>query len=138
MAERVKVLASGLGSEGCAQCPGGAGWRRRRWVRRRSGARWGPSVAARGRLSAAAVQASGARRRARAHLYFAAGSLQPRAGLVLAPPLRHRELVDWPPEKQAHFPPPLSYRAGNFCSRPGAEWRLRGWGGGRDHSLSGF
>lgn len=65
----------------------------------------GPSVAARGRLSAAAVHALGARRRARAHLYFAAGSLQPRAGLVLAPPLRLRELVDWPLEKQAHFSP---------------------------------
>lgn len=62
-------------------------------------------MAARGRLSAAAVHASGARRCARAHLYFAAGSLQPRAGLMLAPPLRHRELVDWPLEKQAHFSP---------------------------------
>ena len=41
-----------------------------------------------------AVHAKGARRRARAHLYFAAGSRQPRpgAGLALAPPLRHRGL----------------------------------------------
>lgn len=41
-----------------------------------------------------AVHAKGARRRARAHLYFAAGSRQPRpgAGLALAPPLGHRGL----------------------------------------------
>lgn len=97
----------------------------------------GPSVAARGRLSAAAMHALGARRRARAHLYFAAGSLQPRAGLALAPPLKHLELVDWPPEKQAHFPPPLSWRARNLRSRRGAEWSRRGWGGGRDHSRPG-
>lgn len=120
-ADREKVLARGAGSPGACGSPGrgvrvalagsgsGAGLGR-------AGAA-GPSVAARGRLSVAAVHASGARRRARAHLYFAAGSLQPQAGLALAPPLRHRELVDWPPEEQAHFP--LPSRAGLGTSAPG-------------------
>lgn len=74
-----------------------------------------PSVAARGSLSAAAVHASGARRRARAHLYFAAGSLQPWAALMLAPPLRHRELVDWPRETNPFLPLPSSAGLGTFA-----------------------
>lgn len=110
IAEREKVLARGPGSAGRGHPDAVSRWR---WLAaaRGSGASLGrdgatgPSVAARGRLSAAVVHASGARRCARAHLYFAAGSLQPRAGLMLAPPLRHRELVDWPLEKQAHFSP---------------------------------
>ncbi|XP_041585839.1 spidroin-2-like [Vulpes lagopus] len=68
-----------------------------------------------------AVLAKGARRRARAHLYFAAGSRQP--GLALAWPWRllwgTAGSGDWPPEKQAHFSPPLP------CGSPGRTLQAR-------------
>lgn len=119
MAERKKVLARGSGSAGCGHRGAVSRWC---WLAARGSdaglgcdGATGHSVAARRRLSAAAVHASGARRCARAHLYFAAGRLQPRAGLMLAPPLRHLELVDWPLEKQAFLPLPSSAGLGTFA-----------------------
>lgn len=78
-----------------------------------------------------AVLAKGARRRARAHLYFAAGSSSPAwrwpsAGASSG----HRGLVDWPPGTQARCP--LLSRAGSGTDAPGAAPSgARGWGGGR-------
>lgn len=88
-----------------------------------------------------AVHAKGARRRARAHLYFAAGSRQPRpgAGLALAPPLGHRGLGGLATRETGPLFPLLS-RAGlrDRRSRRGAERRRGGWGGGRGHPGHGF
>lgn len=114
-------------ADGALQGARAAGGRRpARWAPGPAAGAWGPAGRrpAGGRGEAArgpAVHAKGARRRARAHLYFAAGSRQPRpgAGLALAPPLGHRGLVDWPPEKQARFPPPLS------CWSPGRTLQAR-------------
>lgn len=68
-----------------------------------------------------AVHAKGARRRARAHLYFAAGSRQPRpdAGLALAPPLWHHRLGGLATREPGPLFPLLS-RVGSGTDAPGA------------------